>query len=77
MLGPGQSSAAIWTPFESLSTATIRPLRARVLVAWTRQAVVDAYAVIGTSLIGGTDIVQGVGDSAINNADLNNISTTN
>lgn len=70
MLGPGQSSASIWTPFASISTATIRPLKARCLIAWTRQAVVNSFAVVGSSIVGGQDIVQGIGDSAINNADL-------
>lgn len=70
MLGPGQSSQAIWTPFESISTASVRALKARLLVAWTKQQVVDAYAVLGSSIVGGTDIVQGTGDNVINNADL-------
>jgi hypothetical protein len=72
MLGPGQSSQSIWTPFESMTTAIVRPLRARCLIAWTREQQATSFAVIGSSLIGGTDIVQGVGDNAINNADLYN-----
>lgn len=70
MLGPGQSSESIWTPFASMCTATVRPLKARCLVAWTRQQTVASYAIIGSSVIGGTDIVQGVGDNVLNNADL-------
>lgn len=70
MLGSGISSLAIWTPFDSTTTATVRTLKARVLVAWTRVQTVNSFAIIGTSLIGGTDIVQGVGDNVLNNADL-------
>lgn len=69
MLGPGISSEAIWTAFASMTTATIRPIKARVLIAWTRVVDIDNYAVIGTSLIGGLDILQGVGDLAINQSD--------
>lgn len=70
MLGPGQSSESIWTPFASMATATVRPLKARLLIAWTREQVVQSFAVVGTSLVGGADIVQGVGDNVLNNADL-------
>ncbi len=69
MLGSGISSEAIWTPFDSITTATIRPVRARVYVSWTRQASVTNYAVVGSSVVGGTDIVQGSGDLGINEAD--------
>src|SRR3972149_1876055 len=69
MLGPGISSESIWTPFASICTATVRPVRAMCLVAWTRQVSVDTYAIIGTSTIGGLDIVKGTGDVAINEAD--------
>lgn len=70
MLGPGQSSEAIWTPFASMATATVRPLKAKLLVAWTRDQVVESYAIVGTSLVGGMDIVKGIGDNVLNNADL-------
>ena len=72
MLGPGVSSESIWTPFSSMCTATVRALRARCLVAWDRRVGIDAYAVVGSSLVGGTDIIQGSGDVAINEADLYN-----
>ena len=70
MQGRGQSSASIWTPFDAVSTATIRPIRARCLVSWLREQVVASFAVVGSSVIGSQDIVQGVGDNAINNADI-------
>lgn len=70
MLAHGISSLAIWTPFDSMCTATVRTLRARCLIAWTRVQSVNAFAIVGTSRIGGTDIVQGVGDNVINDADL-------
>lgn len=72
MLGPGQSSLSIWTPFESLSTATVRPLKARCLISWTRDTSDANYAVVGSALVGGTDVIQGLGESVINNADLYN-----
>lgn len=69
MLGSGISSESIWTPFDNLCTATIRPIRARCLVAWTRVADIGVYAVVGSSLVNGLDIVKGVGDLSINEAD--------
>lgn len=69
MLGSGKSSASIWTPFDSMTTASVRSLKARCLVAWTRNNIYSSFAVIGSSIVGGIDIVQGVGDKAINNAD--------
>ncbi len=70
MLGSGQSSAGIWTPFDSHTTATTRNLRAKIWVAWTRVANVENYGTVGTSVVGGTDIIKGTGDeTAINNAD--------
>lgn len=72
MLGPGQSSQSIWTPFESVTTATVRPLKARCLIAWTRDTLNASYAIIGSALVGGTDVIQGVGESVINDADLYN-----
>ncbi len=69
MQGPGQSSDSIWTPFESLSTAVVRPIRAKLLVSWNRLVGAQDFAIVGTSLVGGTDIVQGTGSSAINQSD--------
>lgn len=70
MQASGISSLAIWTPFNSECTATTRHLAAKCLIAWTRNEIVNAFAIVGTSIIGGTDIVQGVGDNVINDADL-------
>ena len=69
MLGPGISSEGIWTPFKSITTATVRPVKAVCLVAWTRDVDITAYAVVGASVVGGFDIVQGVGEPGINEAD--------
>jgi hypothetical protein len=55
-----------------MSTATVRPLRARCLLAWTRDQISSTYAIVGSSLVGSADIVQGVGDNVINSADLYN-----
>lgn len=38
-------------------------------MAWTRVADIDAYAVVGSSIVGGLDIVQGSGELGINEAD--------
>lgn len=70
MLGSGVSSLAIWTPFNSVCTATVRTLRAKVLIAWTRNQVVSSFAIVGTSQVGGTDVVKGNEDNVLNNADL-------
>lgn len=69
MLGPGLSSQSFWTPFASISTAVIRPIRAICQIAWTRLVNIDAYAVVGSSVVGGLDIVQGEGNPGINEAD--------
>ncbi len=69
MLGSGISSEAIWTTFDSVTTSTIRPTRAKVYISWTRQASVTNYAIVGSSVVNGTDIVQGSGDLGINEAD--------
>ena len=69
MLGSGISSESIWTPFDAVTTATFRPVRARLYISWLRAVDINAYATVGTSIIGGTDIIQGVGDVAINESD--------
>jgi len=68
MQGSGISSESIWTPFDSVVTATVRPVRAKLYVAWNRIINVENYAVIGTSLINGTDIIQGL-TTALTSAD--------
>ncbi len=47
----------------------MRPIRATLLVAWTRVVGAQDFVIVGTSLVGGTDIVQGTGESAINDSD--------
>lgn len=69
MLGPGISSESSWTAFASLTTATVRPIKAKVLISWNRIVDTTAYAVIGSSVVSGTDILQGAGEFAINQAD--------
>lgn len=70
MQGSGKSSESIWTPFDSITTATVRPTRAKVLVSWNRTTSSVNYAIVGSSVINGTDIVRGAGDPGINEADL-------
>lgn len=67
--GSGISSESIWTPFDSLTTASIREVVGKVFIAWTRVSNVDNFATIGGSQIGGTDIIRGLGDVALNDVD--------
>lgn len=70
MLGSGKSSLAIWTAFDTASTATVRLLKWLVKVAWRRAEVsAAAFATVGTSLVQGTDMVQGV-SSVISKPDM-------
>lgn len=69
MLGSGVSSAAIWTAFDSHTTANVRIPKGQVWIAWTRVSSVTNFAIVGSSIVGGMDIIQGINDSAINQAD--------
>lgn len=69
MLGSGIFSESIWTAFDAMTTAPVRFPRWRVLVAWTRVATVTSYATVGSSVVGGMDIVAGEGGADIVNAD--------
>lgn len=70
MQGSKQSSLAIWTPFDATTTATIRRTLGLCYIAWTRVSNVSAFAMVGSSLVGGTDIVAGSDQTSINNADV-------
>jgi hypothetical protein len=60
MLGSGISSAAIWTAFDTITTATVRKLKHSLKIAWKRIEDAGAtFAVVGTSIVGGIDFVQG------------------
>lgn len=69
MQASGISSEAIWTAFDSMTTATVRRPKFKVYVAWTRLSDVTNYAIVGSSIVGGTDIIQGTSVADINNAD--------
>lgn len=70
MLGGGISSAAIWTAFDAVTTAVSRIIKWALNISWLRVQDADAgFAYVGTSLIGGTDILQGEGVSAVTNLD--------
>lgn len=69
MQGSGISSESIWTPFDSTTTAAVREPVASLGIAWTRISTVGDFFTIGTSTIGGTDIIKGLGVSAITNPD--------
>lgn len=69
MLASGVSSEAIWTAFDTMTTARVRKPKYQVSVAWTRIADTSNYAIVGTATVGGTDVVSGTGVADINNAD--------
>lgn len=59
-LGSGKSSDSIWTVFDTETTAAIRYPRHLLEIAWTRVKNESAtFALVGTSLVGGIDVVQG------------------
>lgn len=68
MQGQGQSSAAIWTAFNNLTTAASRFLKWSLKIAWTRVTTNGGFAVVGSSIVGGTDIVRGL-DTVITKSD--------
>lgn len=70
MQGSGISSLAIWTAFDSTTTATIRQTVGLCYIAWTRVANVSSFAMVGSSVIGSNDVVAGTGETSINNADV-------
>lgn len=60
MQGSGQSSASIWTAFDTMTTAAVRQPVHGVLVSWNRaQPGTVNFATVGSSVVGGSDIVQG------------------
>lgn len=61
MLGSGVSSESIWTAFDSVTTAVTRILRWALRISWKRAENANiVYATVGTSLVNGLHIVQGV-----------------
>lgn len=60
MLGSAKSSENIWTVFDTQTTAATRYPRHLLEIAWTRVKDNDIdFAVVGTSVVNGIDIVQG------------------
>jgi len=60
VLGSGKSSLAIWTAFDNAVTSWFRVLRHSLKISWKR--VKDdtvAFATVGTSVVGGIDLIQG------------------
>lgn len=63
MLGSGVSSESIWTAFDTMATASMRVLRHKLEISWLRNQNLSLnWAVVGTSLVGGIDIIQGLTD---------------
>lgn len=59
MQGKTQSSEALWTVFNSITTASSRIVKWLLKIAWTRVVGTEGFATVGTSLIGGLDTVRG------------------
>ena len=71
MQGPGISSEAIWTAFEAMTTAETRYPKWGLSISWLRQQDSGVgFATVGSSLVGGIDLVKGVGVSAVTSLDL-------
>lgn len=60
MQGHTQSSASIWTAFDNMTTAYMRFIKWLLKISWKRAVVSSAFATVGTSVIGGVDLVKGV-----------------
>lgn len=62
MQGSGMSSLDIWTPFDTMTTADSRNMAWSLKIAWQRvQDDSLNFAIVGTSIVDGVDIVQGQG----------------
>lgn len=60
MQGQGLSSLSIWTAFNNVTTAFMRVIKYVLNISWNRvQDDTTGYAIIGTSLIAGLDLVKG------------------
>lgn len=59
MQGSGVSSLSQWTAFDTNSTADYRCLAWALYLSWNRVANRDSFATVGTSLVDGTDLIQG------------------
>ena len=68
MQGHTQSSESIWTAFNNLTTAAARQLKWQLKISWKRAVGSTGFATIGTSIIGGLDLVQGL-DSVVTETD--------
>lgn len=60
MQGRTKSSESIWTAFNSMTTAVVRHIKYAFRVAWTRSEKSSAYAVVGSSIVNGNDLVKGL-----------------
>lgn len=61
---------SIVTPLQAVVTAPVRQIRIGLLASWLKRANMStAYAIVGSSVVGGSDLVQGQ-SSVITSADL-------
>lgn len=60
MQGRTQSSVAIWTAFNNMTTAASRVLKHTLKISWKRVEVESSFAVVGTSVVDGIHIVRGL-----------------
>lgn len=69
MQGQTQSSESLWTAFNSMTTAYTRPLRWLLRIAWNRVTTSGSFATVGTSVVDGAHVVQGL-DGIFTGSDL-------
>lgn len=55
-----KTSEAIWTAFDNMTTAPTRVLKHSLQISWKRAENTSAFAVVGTSVVNGVHIVQGL-----------------
>lgn len=60
MQGKTQSSESIWTAFNNITTASSRQLKWLLKIAWNRVTNSGAFATVGSSIVGGSNVVKGL-----------------
>lgn len=67
----GQSSSlAVWTALLTQSTAIHNKVAHRLKIAWLRGQTSASFATVGTSTVGGDDLIKGPDDVAVTKPDL-------
>lgn len=64
------SSLSLWTPLLTEATAYHNRPVASLKISWLRNQNTASFATVGTSTVGGNDLVQGLDDQAVTKPDL-------